>query len=124
MYIATYAQLGYIKNDTAATASAKAAIDAALHTPLWNDPKGIIKEGKGDVTKSDDGIGFKSIMIRYLNRASEWITDDDLKAAIQQYINIQYYALTQLDSDSKSHPVNYGRNWEGPYNVSTIHAQV
>lgn len=90
----------------------------------WNNDKGIIREAAGDVEKSDDGIGFKSIMIRYLRPAAALVGDEELSTAVKEYINIQYYALTQLDSDSQTKPVRYGRNWEGPYTMSSEHAQV
>lgn len=96
-----------------------------MNNDVWNDPQGIIKEGEGSATASDDSIGFKSILIRYLTKAHPWLTDEDVKAAIVQYINIQYWALTTLSSDSPSHPIRYGRNWTGPaYNVSSEHAQL
>ena len=63
-------------------------------------------------------------MIRYLQKSAPWLGDDELVQVITEYVNIQYYALTQLDSDSKTKPVRYGRNWEGPYSMSSDHAQV
>ena len=96
-----------------------------MNNDVWNNPQGIIKEGEGSATASDDSIGFKSILIRYLTKAHPWLADEDVKAAIVRYINIQYWALATLDSDSPSHPIRYGRNWTGPaYNVSSEHAQL
>ena len=64
-------------------------------------------------------------MIRYLQKAYYWIKDEDIKAAIVQYINIQYYALTHFAADSDTMPIRYGRNWTGPaFNLSSQHAQV
>lgn len=63
-------------------------------------------------------------MIRYLQKVAPWLADDELVGAITEYVNIQYYALTQLDSNSPTRPVRYGRNWEGPYSMSSDHAQL
>lgn len=112
-------------NNQTAIDIAKDAIKVALSSAApWNSDNGIISEGKGDVTQSDDGIGFKSITIRYLVKVMPWIDDEELTQAIKDYVAIQYYALTQLDSDSKENPVQYGRNWQGPYSISTRHAQM
>lgn len=125
LYIALYAQLGHLTNNQTATDLAKRAIEKSLASGApWNNAQGVIKEGKGDETKSDDGIGFKSILIRYLQKSVPWLQDDELTDAIKEYANIQYYALSQLDSDNKNHPLKFGRNWEGPYKVSTDHAQL
>lgn len=125
LYIAVYAELGHLTGNATATRLAQEATrKALLPSAPWNNAKGIIKEAKGDIEKSDDGIGFKSIMIRYLQKSAPWLNSKELVSAIREYINIQYYALTQLDSDSKTSPVRYGRNWEGPFSMSSEHAQV
>ena len=125
LYIALNAQLGYLTHNSTATELAAVAIKKALapNAP-WNNAQGIIKEGRGDVSESDDGIGFKSILIRYLQKSVPWIQDAELATAITEYVNIQYYALSQLDSDYMTHPRKFGRNWEGPFSVSTDHAQL
>lgn len=125
LYFAVYAELGFLTSNDTATRIAKDAISVALSSEApWNSDNGIISEGKGDATKSDDGIGFKSIMIRYLNRVLPWLDDSKIAEAMREYVNIQYYALSQLDSDDKTAPVRFGRNWQGPYTVSTRHAQM
>jgi hypothetical protein len=96
-----------------------------MNTGVWNTAEGIINEAEGSATASDDAIGFKSILIRYLAKAHPWLSDEGVKAAIVQYINIQYWALTTLSSDAATHPIRYGRNWTGPaFNVSSQHAQL
>jgi predicted alpha-1,6-mannanase (GH76 family) len=125
LYIALYAELGHLTSNTTATDLAKDAIKKAFAASApWNNAQGIIKEGKGNETVSDDAIGFKSILIRYLQKSIPWLQDDDLTNAITEYVNIQYYALSQLDSDDKNKPLQFGRNWEGPYSSSTDHAQL
>jgi hypothetical protein len=96
-----------------------------MNTGQWNTAKGINKEGEGPVDESENIIGFKSIMFRYLAKAHPWLADEGVKSAILQYINIQYWALTSRASDSPSHPVNFGRNWTGPaYTQTSVHAQM
>jgi len=125
LYIAIYAELGHLTKNSTATGLAERTAKAAMSTGQWNTASGIIKEGEGTATGSDDVMGFKSIMIRYLAKVYPWLADEGIKAAIVQYINIQYWALTTLDSDSSTHPVKYGRNWNGPaYTVSSVHAQL
>ena len=125
MYIALYAELGHLTGNTTATQLAERAAISAMTTDVWNTPEGVIDEAEGSATASDDAIGFKSIMIRYLVKAHPWLSDETVKAAIVQYINIQYWALTTLDSDSAKHPIRYSRNWTGPaFNVSSEHAQL
>lgn len=120
-----YAGLGHLTGNATATSLAEKTAIAAMTNDVWNNPQGIIREGEGSPRESDDSIGFKSILIRYLTKAHPWLSDEKVKAAIVQYINIQYWALTTLDSDSPSHPIRYGRNWTGPaYNVSSEHAQL
>ena len=106
-------------NNATAIELAQRSTVAALQTQKWNDDQGVLNEGNGDVTKSDDGVEFKAILIRDLHRAYPYFSDEQLKADILQFINIQYWALTQLDSDSKTQPVNYGRNWTGDYVLAT-----
>ena len=125
LYIALYAELGHLTSNVTATNSAKSAVRKALAPGApWNNAEGIIKEGKGDETVSNDVIGFKSILIRYLQKSIPWLEDDELSDAITEYANIQYYALSQLNADNKNKPVKFGRNWEGPYKSSTDHAQM
>jgi len=125
LYIAAYAELGHLTKNATATSLAQRVAIASMNTPIWNTASGINKEGAGDEAASDDSIGFKSIMIRYLHKAYPWFTDEAVKAAVVQYINIQYWALTQLGSDSSTHPIRYGRNWTGPaFNLSSEHAQL
>ena len=80
---------------------------------------GIIKEADGlNATAADFDISFPPVLINYLRRASQYFSSD-LQAAITQYINIQYYGLTQLDSNNPEAPLTYGRNWTGSYVSST-----
>jgi len=96
-----------------------------MTTKQWNTDKSIIKEGDGSPTGVDNVIAFKPILIRYLAKAYPWLQDEGVKAAILQYINIQYWALTTRAADSSSHPVNYGRNWTGPaFDGSNVHTQM
>lgn len=113
-YFAAYADLGnYTNNMTAISLGQDAAI-AAMTTSEWNDNRGIITAGVGKTLNSN---GFKltagPALIRYLHQSYQYF-DADTQAAIIQYINIQYYAITQLDSNSPTAPQMYGRNWTGP----------
>ena len=119
LYIAAYAQLGATAKNTTAIELAERTIKAAIQTTQWNTPSGFIKEGAGDPAQDDDGVGFKAILIRYLRQAHRYVSKD-VQEAIVDYINIQYYAITQLASNDPSHPVEYGRNWTGPgFKVAT-----
>lgn len=125
MYIAIYAELGHLTGNSTATGLAERTAKAAMSSGQWNTAGGVIKEGEGTATGSDDVMGFKSIMIRCLAKVHPWLADEGIKAAIVQYINIQYWALTTLASNPPTHPVQYGRNWNGPaYTVSSVHAQL
>ena len=96
-----------------------------MTTTAWNSDNGIISEGNGDPSAQTNVQGFKAILIRYLHQAYPYLTDSDTKQAIIDYVNIQYYGLSQLDSDSQSQPVNYGRNWTGPgYENTNPHTQL
>ena len=125
LYIASYAILGSLtNNDTAIQLSEQSAV-AAMNTYVWNTPQGINKESDGESANSDDSIGFRAILIRYLHKAHPYLQDQSVKDAIVRYINIQYWALTQLSSDDINQPIRYGRNWTGPaFNISTEHAQL
>ena len=74
--------------------------------------------------EGNDNITFKSILIRALYDSFNYFGDEELKNAVREYINIQYYGVTQLGSDNPAAPVNYGRNWVGPYAASTAHAHL
>lgn len=124
LYISTYALLSSLTSNTTALTLAERTIKEALVTPGWHNKNGIIKEGAGPAAESNDGIGFRSVLIRGLYRSFGYLKDEQLKAAVLEYINIQYYGLTQSASDSKMVPVNYGRTWAGPFELSTSHAQL
>lgn len=119
LYVAAYADLGnYTSNATAISLAQDTAI-AAMVTSNWNTPSGIIFEGDGyNVTKERFGMAFRSALIRFLHQSYAYV-DADTQAAILQYINIQYYAITQLDSNNPISPDEYGRNWTGEYKDAT-----
>ena len=122
-YLAAYATLGSITNNSTAIDLAQRTAKAAIQTTQWNNDQGVLIDGNGPVNESSDGVEFRAVLIRDLHLAYDYFTDDQLKADIIQYVNIQYWALTQLDSDSGSMPVNFGRNWSGVYELSTGPAQ-
>ena len=124
LYFATYAALGRLTGNATATEIAKESIKKGISSAPWNTKSGWIDEGSGDAAQTNDAIEFKAIMIRYLHRTVGWFNDRELTEAVTGFINIQYYALTQRDSDNKDHPVRYGRNWPGPYAKSTTQAHV
>ena len=128
LYIATYASLGQTLSNPTFTYKAEAMIRASLKTPEWNTDMGVIKQGSGPWDKSDDGLGFKSIYVRYLQKAHPWLADQAVKDAIVQYANIQYDSLIWKASDSTENPVNFGRSWNGfegkGYEGSTVHSQM
>ena len=119
LYIYAYANIGNFTTNPTYLQNARAAAIAAMSTTAWNTDQGIIKEADGaNATAQDFDISFPPVLINYLRRSSEYFTSD-LQEAILQYINIQYYALTQLDSDNPNAPLRYGRNWTGKYETST-----
>ena len=103
-------------------------IIASLKTSAWNTDLGVIKEGSGPWDESNDAIGFKSIYVRYLQKAHDLISRQDVKDAIVQYVNVQYDSLVWMASDSVENPVNFGRSWNGwegkKYEGSTVHSQM
>ncbi len=123
LYIAAYATLGNLTKNSTATSLAQRTAITSMTTSTWNNPQGIIFEGTGNVTASEDGIGFKAILIRYLHTAYQFF-DEDVQDAIRQYIDIQYCALVNDDSNDPEMPVEYGRNWTGVYEVATGQTQV
>lgn len=128
MYIATYASLGATLANPDFIAKSEAMITASLKTPEWNNDLGVIKQGSGKWDVSDDGLGFKSIYVRYLQKVHPWLANQAIKDAIVQYVNIQYDSLVWAASDSTVDPVNFGRSWDGNggkgYEGSTVHSQM
>jgi hypothetical protein len=124
LYIETYALLSALTSNATALGLAERTIKQSLLTQQWNAKTGVIKEGGGPAAEQNDNIGFKSVLIRALYRSYAYLQDEQLKAAVLEYINIQYYGLTQLASDSKTRPITYGRTWTGPYELSTSHTQL
>lgn len=91
----------------------------------WNTPSGVMKEGEGNPKETNDVVEFKAILTRYLLKAYPWLEDQHLKAAIVKFVNVQYWGMVTLDSDSAEHPITYGRNWTGPsYSTWTSHSQM
>lgn len=119
LYVAAYADLGNHTNNATAISLAQATAIAAMVTPDWNTPSGIIFEGNGYNSRKElFGMSFRSVLIRFLHQSYAYV-DADTQAAILQYINIQYYAITQLDSNDPAKPTKYGRNWTGEYKDTT-----
>lgn len=119
LYVAAYADLGNYTNNATAISLAQATAIAAMVTSDWNTLSGIIFEGDGhNSTKEGFGMTLRSALIRFLHESYAYV-DADTQAAILQYINVQYYAITQLDSDDPAKPEKYGRNWTGEYKDAT-----
>ena len=114
LYLAAYADLGNYTCNSTALALAKDTAIASMTTSVWNNAEGIITQGVGsNLTSNDFPIIFGDVLIRYLHQYFDYF-DAEVQKAIIQYVNIQYYAITQLDSNSRTHPKLYGRNWTGP----------
>lgn len=124
LYIASHAILGHVTHNRTSLDLAERTALASMRLPVWNTPQGVNKDGEGAADGSADPIGFKSILIRYLNKAYPYFSKD-VQASIRHYVNIQYWAMVNLASDDAYAPIRYGRNWTGPaFNLSTEHAQV
>lgn len=91
-----------------------------MTTSIWNDEQGIITQAVGyNPTSTNFTLTFGPVLIRYLDRSYDFF-DKHMQRAILDYVNIQYWAITQLDSNSKTDPTLYGRNWTGPaYELAT-----
>lgn len=117
--MAAYADLGNYTNNETAISLARTTAIAAMVTSHWNTPSGIIFEGDGSNSKKElFGMTFRSVLIRFLHQAYIYF-DADTQVAILQYINIQYYAISQLDSNDPANPDKYGRNWTGKFEDAT-----
>lgn len=114
LYMAAYTSLSNTTSNTTALALAEKCAIASMTTNIWNNAQGVITEGAGDPSEGDDGVGFKAILIRYLHQSYP-ILSAKVQVAIRQYINIQYWSLVNKDSNDPKHPVQYGRNWVGPF---------
>ena len=114
IYLAAYADLGNYTNNSTALAIARDTAISAMTSDEFNDSRGILKKGVGsNLTAPSWFITNSPELVRFLQNAYPYF-DADLQGAIVQYTNIQYWAITQLDSDSKTAPLLYGRNWTGP----------
>jgi len=108
LYIRAYARLGSLSFAPNATQMAKATTAAyyAMNTTLWNNAQGLITgtfryrntfalislrtlEDTGPTLGDDDGIGFKSVMIRALSGLHTLTQDAQVQADILRYINLQ-----------------------------------
>lgn len=126
LYIGAQAKLGYLTNDTSAIEkAAKTARASISDTASWNSANGISQEADSQSSPTGDGIEFQAVLVRNLRLAYPYFSSD-LQKDILQYINIQYYGITQLDSDSKTAPKLYSQRWTGPYNTTefSIHTEI
>ena len=72
-----------------------------MTTSEWNDALGITKQAVGsNLTSTNFTLTFGPVLIRYLDRSYDYF-DADMQHAILDYINLQYWAITQLDTKSK-----------------------
>ncbi|KAH7928605.1 Six-hairpin glycosidase, partial [Leucogyrophana mollusca] len=89
-------------------------VAASVKATAWEGSDGVITEG-ADVSEDNDGVGFKSVLIRGLNEV--WTRNSDngaLRTLIQSYTDVQYNALLDLASTNSSGATWYSPAWEGP----------
>lgn len=117
-YLGAYAIVGNMTNNVTASDIASNGFLAVLNSNRVNSGHGIMQEGAATFTGPFGLAGLQSIIIRRFNQLFGLFTNS-VQQAMLQYANIQYWALTQCDSDSPSQPNIYGPYWTGPYDVST-----
>ncbi|KIJ61602.1 glycoside hydrolase family 76 protein [Hydnomerulius pinastri MD-312] len=95
-------------------------VSASTRTTAWQGSNGVITEG-ADTTENNDGVGFKSVLIRGLDEV--WVRNSGngaLRTLIQSYTDVQLNALLDLASTNSSGTAWYSPAWAGPAPTSLI----
>ncbi|KAG9223675.1 hypothetical protein CCMSSC00406_0004984 [Pleurotus cornucopiae] len=75
----------------------------------WQGSNGVITEGSSP-NSNNDGVGFKSVLIRGLHEAFERSSNNDLRILVHSYVDVQYNALLDLAANGST----YSSSWAGP----------
>ena len=102
---------------------------AAMIRPDWINENGILdgREWPGDKSpdKRDDGVGFKSVLVRSLAKLYRVLHRNQLQQALQT--DIESFIRRQYDSNRNNNTNDqgqYGPLWTGPFEVPTSHSQM
>uniref|UniRef100_D8QI18 Glycoside hydrolase family 76 protein n=1 Tax=Schizophyllum commune (strain H4-8 / FGSC 9210) TaxID=578458 RepID=D8QI18_SCHCM len=97
------------------------AANAAMKTGAWQGSNGIITEGASP-SSNNDGVGFKSILIRGLDEAYMRRQHDNeaLRILIHSYVCVQLNALLDLAATGYT----YSSAWAGPPQAFTTWGQM
>ncbi|KAL1702215.1 glycoside hydrolase family 76 protein [Schizophyllum commune] len=97
------------------------AANAAMKTGAWQGSNGIITEGASP-SANNDGVGFKSILIRGLDEAYMRRQHDNeaLRILIHSYVCVQLNALLDLAATGYT----YSSAWAGPPQAFTTWGQM
>ncbi|KAF4570070.1 hypothetical protein EYR40_009056 [Pleurotus pulmonarius] len=75
----------------------------------WQGSNGVITEGSSP-NSNNDGVGFKSVLIRGLHEAFERSPNNALRILVHSYVDVQYNALLDLAANGST----YSSSWAGP----------
>ncbi|KAF9499350.1 endo-1,6-alpha-mannosidase [Pleurotus eryngii] len=75
----------------------------------WQGSNGVITEGSSP-NSNNDGVSFKSVLIRGLHEAFERSSNNDLRILVHSYVDVQYNALLDLAANGST----YSSRWAGP----------
>ena len=106
----------------------------SLTNPSWISPEGILTDpsaypGTGPVpiqpSQNNDGIGFKSILLRNLAKLFRVLrtttTHNEIQTQLSTFITNQYLSLQTNDTNEKC---QYGPWWAGPMDLPSSHSQL
>lgn len=114
-YIATYTLLGNTTSNSTMLSIARRTALNAMTSNVWNTPQGVLFEATAkDSPGRRSVVGLMGVLIRRLHLIYAFM-DEDMQAAIRQYVNIQYWSLVNRDSDDAEKPLVFGKDWTGPY---------
>jgi len=91
---------------------------AAMETTLWTDGNGLLTESKGQVD-NEDGVGFRSIMIRALVRVYKSTSDQSVRTEIRGFVNKNFNLMYTNARSGDAYDVN----WYGPFSKRTVWGQ-
>ncbi|TRM68594.1 glycoside hydrolase family 76 protein [Schizophyllum amplum] len=113
--------LADVTGDDAWKSLAVNVANAAMKTSAWQGSNGVITEGASP-NENNDGVGFKSILLRALDETYNRRGGDNesLRILIHSYVCVQFNALLELAADGN----NYSSAWAGPAQGFTTWGQM
>lgn len=114
MYLGALVSLFRASGDARVLAEAQQVAFAAMETPYWTDGNGTITDGRG-MAGNSDGAGFRSVLVRALVRLYQATADDDVRAEVRGFVNVNFnllYTRARAGDD-------FDVNWFGPFTEPT-----